>query len=216
MYESLIIYKSKLQQPNATSQTTKTVIDMLKRLSLALLLISPTVLTTQSANASDFYDTETLTEQGETWAQLGIGSLITSAVVAGSYNRDSFFYQSYKPNTSIGFYTNQPCDFINIDHVVSLKDAYDRGAASWSAYKKRTFANDKANHVPSCGRVNSSKGSAGPKDFLRSSNDEKGLEYEIVRFCEYVQRYYAVKVEYGLSFEGNDSATFEQCGVGIS
>jgi hypothetical protein len=25
-----------------------------------------------------------------------------------------------------------------------------------------------------------------------------------------------VKVEYGLSFEGNDSATFEQCGVGIS
>jgi len=192
------------------------VIDMLYRLFLALLLICPTVLTTQSANASDFYDTEALTEQGETWAQLGIGSLITSAVVAGSYNRDSFFYQSYKPNTSIGYYTNQSCDFINIDHVVSLKDAYDSGAASWSAYKKRTFANDKANHVPSCGRVNSSKGSAGPKDFLRRSNDGKGLEYEIVRFCEYVQRYYAVKVEYELSFEGNDSATFEQCGVGIS
>ena len=216
MYQSLIIYKSKLQQPNATSRTTKTVIDMLKRLSLALLLISPTVLTTQSANASDFYDTETLTEQGETWAQLGIGSLITSAAVAGSYNRDSFFFESYKPNTSIGFYTNQSCDFINIDHVVSLKDAYDSGAASWSAYKKRTFANDKANHVPSCGRVNSSKGSAGPKDFLRRSNDGKGLEYEIVRFCEYVQRYYAVKVEYELSFESNDGATFEQCGVGIS
>ena len=176
----------------------------MKRLFLALLLISPTVLTTQSANASDFYDTEALTEQGETWAQLGIGSLITSAVVASSYNRDSFFYQSYKPNTSIGFYTNQSCDFINIDHVVSLKDAYDSGAASWSAYKKRTFANDKANHVPSCGRVNSSKGSAGPRDFLRRSNDGKGLEYEIVRFCEYVQRYYAVKVEYELSFESND------------
>ena len=188
----------------------------IKRLLLALLLISPTVLTTQSANASDFYDTEALTVQGETWAQLGIGSLITSAAVAGSYNRDSFFYQSYKPNTSIGYYTNQSCDFINIDHVVSLKDAYDSGAASWSAYKKRTFANDKANHVPSCGRVNSSKGSAGPKDFLRRSNDGKGLEYEIVRFCEYVQRYYAVKVEYELSFESNDGATFEQCGVGIS
>ncbi|MDA9825803.1 HNH endonuclease family protein [Porticoccaceae bacterium] len=191
-------------------------IDMVKRLSLALLLISPTVLTTQSANASDFYDTETLTEQGETWAQLGIGSLITSAAVAGSYNRDSFFFESYKPNTSIGFYTNQSCDFINIDHVVSLKDAYDSGAASWSAYKKRTFANDKANHVPSCGRVNSSKGSAGPRDFLRRSNDGKGLEYEIVRFCEYVQRYYAVKVEYGLSFDANGTAIFEQCGVSIS
>ena len=188
---------------------------MLKRLLLALLLISPTVLTTQSANASDFYDTKALTEQGEIWAQLGTGSLITSAIVAGSYNRDSFYFQSYKPNTSIGFYTNQTCDFINIDHVVSLKDAYDSGAASWSTYKKRTFANDRSNHVPSCGRVNSSKGAAGPKDFLRRSNDGKGLEYKIVRFCEYVRKYHTVKAEYDLSFEANDSATFEQCGVSI-
>ena len=141
--------------------------------------------------------------------------LISPASYADGYERKDFNYRSYKPNTSIGFYTNQPCDFINIDHVVSLKDAYDSGAASWSAYKKRTFANDRSNHVPSCGRVNSSKGSAGPKDFLRRSNDGKGLEYEIVRFCEYVQRYYAVKVEYGLSFEGNDSATFESCGASI-
>ena len=132
------------------------------------------------------------------------------------YNRSDFKYHSYKPNVSIGFYTNQPCDFINIDHLVSLKDAHESGAASWSPDKKRTFANDKANHVPSCGRVNSSKGSAGPKDFLRRSNDGKGLEYEIIRFCEYVQTYYAVKVKYVLSFQDNDSATFEQCGVSIS
>ena len=139
----------------------------------------------------------------------------TGSLAEERYNRSDFNYHSYKPNTSIGFYTNQSCDFINIDHVVSLKDAYDSGAAFWSAYKKRTFANDKANHVPSCGRVNSSKGSAGPRDFLRRSNDGKGLEYEIVRFCEYVQRYYTVKVEYGLSFEGNDSATFESCATAI-
>jgi len=139
----------------------------------------------------------------------------TSCLAQDSYNRDSFYFQSYKPNTSIGFYTNKSCDLINIDHVVSLKDAYDSGAASWSTYKKRTFANDKANHVPSCGRVNSSKGSAGPKDFLRRSNDGKGLEYEIVRFCEYVQRYYAVKIKYSLSFASNDQTTFADCGVAI-
>ena len=69
--------------------------------------------------------------------------------------------------------------------------------------------------MPSCARVNSSKGSAGPKDFLRRSNDGKGLEYEIVRYCEYVQRYHAVKIKYGLSFNANDSATFEQCGTFI-
>lgn len=76
--------------------------------------------------------------------------------------------------------------------------------------------NDRSNHVPSCGRVNSSKGSARPKDFLRRSNDGKGLEYEIVRYCEYVQKYYAVKAEYGLSFEANDSATFESCAIAIA
>jgi hypothetical protein len=142
--------------------------------------------------------------------------IATGSMAEERYNRSDFNYHSYKPKSSIGFYTNQTCDFINIDHVVSLKDAHDSGAASWSTYKKRTFANDKANHVPSCGRVNSSKGSAGPKDFLRRSNDGKGLEYEIVRFCGYVQKYYAVKVKYGLSFQDNDSATFEQCGVSIS
>ena len=139
----------------------------------------------------------------------------TCSFAQDRYDREDFNYRSYKSNTSIGFYTNKSCDFINIDHVVSLKDAYDSGASSWSTYKKRTFANDKANHVPSCGRVNSSKGSAGPKDFLRRSNDGKGLDYEIVRFCEYVEKYHAVKVEYGLSFEGNDNATFESCDITI-
>ena len=64
-------------------------------------------------------------------------------------------------------------------------------------------SSDRSNHVPSCGRVNSSKGSDGPSDFLRRSRDGNGLEYEIVKFCEYVQRYYAVKIKYGLSFSSN-------------
>ena len=67
--------------------------------------------------------------------------------------------------------------------------------------------------MPSCGRVNSSKGSEGPSDFLRRSNDGKGLEYEIVKFCEYVQRYYAVKVKYGLSLVFNDKQVFNGCGL---
>ena len=142
-----------------------------------------------------------------------ISILLTSSVLADGYNRSDFNFYSYKPSTSIGFYTNQHCDFINIDHVVSLKDAYESGGVSWSDAKKETFANDRSNHVPSCGRVNSSKGSEGPSDFLRRSRDEKGLEYEIVRFCEYVQKYYAMKVKYGLSFRGNKTHPFESCGI---
>ena len=132
---------------------------------------------------------------------------------AYSYDRSEFKYKSYKPSTSIGFYTGKTCDFINIDHIVSLKDAYESGAASWGANKKKAFANDRSNHVPSCGRVNSSKGSEGPSDFLRRSRDRRGLEYDIVRFCEYVQKYYAVKVKYGLSLVFNDKKVFGTCGL---
>ena len=129
------------------------------------------------------------------------------------YNRADFSFQSYKPSTSIGFYTGQPCDFVNIDHVVSLKDAYESGAYSWADAKKKIFANDRSNHVPSCGRVNSSKGSARPSDFLNRSNDGKGLEYKIVNFCGYIKRYYFVKKRYALSFAGNKSSQFKSCGI---
>ena len=167
----------KPQQPNATSLSTQTMIEIILALTLFL-------------NAQSLY-------------------------AADGYSRSDLTYQSYKPNTSIGFCTNQSCDFINIDHIVILKDAYDSGAASWGAPKKEVFANDRSNHVPSCERVNSSKGSAGPKDFLRRSNDGKGLEYKIVRFCEYVEKYYAVKLKYELSFESNNAETFASCGVAI-
>ena len=140
-------------------------------------------------------------------------SCFASISIASSYDRKDFSYRSYKPNTAIGFYTGKACDFINIDHVVSLKDAYESGASSWGASKKKAFANDRSNHVPSCGRVNSSKGSEGPSDFLRRSLDGRGLEYDIVRFCEYVQKYYAVKVKYGLSFNSNKRRPFEGCGI---
>ena len=65
---------------------------------------------------------------------------LASDVIADAYDRKDFSYRSYKPNTTIGFYTNKTCDFINIDHVVSLKDAYDSGAYSWGASKKKAFA----------------------------------------------------------------------------
>ena len=139
--------------------------------------------------------------------------LLSLALSSGAdgYDRKDFSYRSYKPNTAIGFYTSKTCDFINIDHVVSLKDAYESGAASWSNSKKEAFANDRRNHVPSCGRVNSSKGSAAPKDFLRRSSDGKGLDYEIVSWCDYVSRDWAVKAAYQLSTENNEMRLLVLC-----
>lgn len=64
--------------------------------------------------------------------------------------------------------------------------------------------------------MNSSKGSAGPADFLRRSRDGKGLDYKIVRFCEYVHKYYAVKVKYRLSFANNSKVIFDSCAVDLA
>ncbi len=130
------------------------------------------------------------------------------------YNRKSFQYKSYYPNTEIGFYTLSNCD-TNIDHVVSLKDAHDSGAGFWNNSLKEQFANDKSNHVPSCSRVNSSKGSSTPLDFLRKSSDGKGMEFEIKSFCSYLGIYYQVKIKYNLSFNNNNSALFYRCGLNI-
>ena len=130
------------------------------------------------------------------------------------YNRKSFQYKSYPPNTDIGFYTLSRCD-TNIDHVVSLKDAHDSGASFWNNSLKEQFANDKANHVPSCSRVNSSKGASTPLDFLRKSSDGRGMEYEIKSFCSYLGIYFQVKTKYNLSFNNNNPELFSRCGLNI-
>ena len=94
-----------------------------------------------------------------------------------------------------------------------MKDAFDSGAFNWTLERKKEFANDKENHVPACYRINSSKGSATPKDFLRRSNDKKGLEYEIINFCNYVNIYFKIKKKYDLSFKNNDTDLFNNCSI---
>ena len=128
------------------------------------------------------------------------------------YNRNSFHYHPYPTKTNIGYYTKKHCK-TNIDHVVSLKDAFDSGAFNWTLEQRKDFANDKENHVPSCYRINSSKGSATPKVFLRRSNDKKGLDYEIINFCNYVNTYFKIKKKYNLSLKNNDSYLFNKCSI---
>lgn len=130
------------------------------------------------------------------------------------YERDLYGYESYPANSSKGFYTGQTCD-TNIDHVVSLKDAHESGAGRWTITERLTFSNDRLNHVPSCSRVNSSKGSSTPREFFRKSSDGRGLDYEIKTKCAYLGIYYQVKRKYQLSLGNNDSGLFALCGLNI-
>ena len=131
-----------------------------------------------------------------------------------NYKRSDFNYESYLINREKGFYTGKVCK-TNIDHVVSLKDAFLSGAYAWSAEMKKKFANDKSNHVAACIKINSSKGSATPKHFLRRSNDGKGLDYKIISFCKYLEVYYKTKITYKLSFKNNDPNLFTKCNLKI-
>ncbi len=61
---------------------------------------------------------------------------------------------------------------------MSLQDAYNSGASSWSNAEKERFANDRVNHVSACASINRSKGASLPKDVIRKASDGKGVDYE--------------------------------------
>ena len=138
----------------------------------------------------------------------------TAIAFPNEYDRGDYSYRNYKSPSNFGYYTGQPC-ITNIDHVVSLKDAHDSGAHRWPSEDKENFANDRANHVSACAKVNSSKGSSTPSDFLRKAVDRKGLDYEITSVCNYLEIYHSVKRKYKLSFSTNSVPLFNRCSLDI-
>ena len=55
-----------------------------------------------------------------------------------NYKRNSFKFNSYSTETDIGFYKGKYCK-TNIDHVVSLKHAFNSGAYMWDINKKSSL-----------------------------------------------------------------------------
>lgn len=78
---------------------------------------------------------------------------------------------------------------VEIDHVVSLSDAWQKGASAWNRSKRQEFANDPINLVPTSARVNG---------VLKSDKDAATwLPWKRAR-CEFVARQIRVKGAYGL------------------
>jgi hypothetical protein len=55
---------------------------------------------------------------------------------------------------------------VQIDHVVSLSEAWRAGAEQWTKPKRVQFANDPANLLAVDGRANAGKGDSGPAEWL--------------------------------------------------
>ena len=78
---------------------------------------------------------------------------------------------------------------VQIDHVVSLGDAWQTGAQQLSPHSREALANDPLNLVAVDGSLNSSKGDSDAASWLPPN---KGYR------CAYVSRQVAVKAKYGL------------------
>mgnify|MGYP005819927329 FL=1 len=87
---------------------------------------------------------------------------------------------------------------IDIDHLVPLKWAWDRGAASWSQGQREKFANDPVNLLPVEASLNRSKGAQGPDNWLPPANQ-----------CGYVARFVRVVRLYDLTPTPSEQEAFQ-------
>ncbi|MFB7252503.1 DUF1524 domain-containing protein [Microbacterium sp. NPDC056234] len=80
-------------------------------------------------------------------------------------------------------------ELIQIDHVVALSDAWQKGAQQLTPDQRATFANDPLNLLAVDGSANAQKGDGDAATWLPSNKSFR---------CEYVARQVAVKATYGL------------------
>lgn len=79
---------------------------------------------------------------------------------------------------------------VQVDHVVALSDAWQKGAAQWSDEQREVFANDLDNLLAITGGVNAQKGDGDAATWLPPVT---GIR------CGYVATQVAVKADYGLA-----------------
>ncbi|PZR52946.1 deoxyribonuclease [Xylanimonas oleitrophica] len=99
------------------------------------------------------------------------------------------FHDPYSGET-IAFQRGQDTSaLVQIDHVVALSDAWQKGAQQWDAGKRREFANDPLNLLASKGSLNQQKGDGDTATWLPPNRAFR---------CAYVARQVSVKVSYAL------------------
>ena len=98
----------------------------------------------------------------------------------------------------------------DIDHIVSLKEAWQSGADEWSASDKDTFADDMLNLTAVTASSNRSKGAKDASEWLPS--EASGKCYLLIRVIQ-------VKTKWSLSIDQDEYTALkeltESCGPGI-
>ncbi|MHC6592742.1 HNH endonuclease family protein [Arthrobacter sp. C152] len=116
---------------------------------------------------------------GETFKPGTSNCVVASGTLADKYT-----------GTTINFVRGQDTSSdIQIDHIVPLSDAWQKGAQQLSVDQRKEFANDPLNLFAADGPTNSAKGD---KDAATWLPPNKAFR------CEYVERQTAVKTKYSL------------------
>jgi hypothetical protein len=90
---------------------------------------------------------------------------------------------------------------IDIDHVVSLGNAWATGAFGWPIKKRAAFANDPLNLLPTDASANRQKGDGDAATWLPPNTAFR---------CEYVSRQVAVKAKYDLWVTAPEKAAIQR------
>jgi hypothetical protein len=107
------------------------------------------------------------------------GCVVLSGTLAEPYSGRTIFFRRGQTTSSA----------VQIDHVVALSDAWQKGAQGWSAVRRTAFANDPLNLLAVDGPLNMGKGDGDAATWLPPNRAYR---------CSYVARQVAVKVDYGL------------------
>lgn len=78
---------------------------------------------------------------------------------------------------------------VQIDHIVALADAWQKGAQQWSAAQRQSFANDPLELLAVDGATNQAKGAGDAATWLPPATSYR---------CTYIARQIAVKARYAL------------------
>lgn len=90
---------------------------------------------------------------------------------------------------------------IDVDHIVSLSNAWQTGAGKWSTAKRRTFGNDPLNLVATTPTLNRQKGDGDAATWLPPAKAGR---------CEFVARQATVKYRYGLWVTSAEKAAMKR------
>ena len=93
-------------------------------------------------------------------------------------------------DVSVGFQRGEGTSAeVQIDHIVALSDAWQKGAAQWDSVRRQDFANDPRNLQATLGWINKQKGDGDAATWLPPNKSYR---------CAYVSRIVDVKSAYGL------------------